>query len=105
MRPVGLNSQWNLHQPSANEVEGLLGGEFADSLTVAAEGALGDFVLRGVGDGDVDQADRLLLGGAGGAGDAGYAQSQSSSGAQADAVGEGFGDFGGDSAVLGDQLR
>jgi hypothetical protein len=55
-----------------------------------------------VGEGDVDPANGLLFGGAGGAGDAGYAESQGGSGAQANAVGEGFGYLLRDGAVLGD---
>ena len=58
------------------------------------------FGFLGVGEGDVDQADGLVFGAAGGAGDAGDAQAEGCAGAQADAVGEGFGDFGGDGAVL-----
>ena len=92
-----------LHQPAADEVQGLLGSELADFLPVAAECALGGFVLLCIGDRDVDPADGLFFGGAGGAGDACYAQSQGGSGAQANAVGECFGDLIGDGAMLGDE--
>ncbi len=58
----------------------------------------------GVADGDVNQADGLGFRGAGGAGDAGDSQAQGRAGARADAVGEGFGDFSGDGAVLRDEF-
>ena len=64
-----------LHKPSPYQVEGLLGGVFADAVAVAAEVLFDGFVFLGVGEGDVDQTDGLLFAAAGGAGDAGNSQS------------------------------
>ena len=80
-----------LHEPSADHVEGLLGGPLADSFSVATEGALYRVGLLGVGEGYVDQAYGLAFCVAGGAGDAGDSQSQSCAGGLADACGEGTG--------------
>src|ERR1039458_4412506 len=102
---------WNLyadrclHKAAADEVEGLLGGELADAVAIAAECALGGFVLLRVGYGDVDQAHGFVFSAAGGAGDAGYADSQGCAGAEADAVSECFGHFSRDCAVLCDEFR
>ena len=57
-----------------------------------------------VSDGDVDQADGLVFGGAGGAGDSGDSESDGCAGALADAFGESLGHFSGDGAVLGDEF-
>ena len=103
--PSALKPLSCLHQPSAHEVEGLLGGEFADSGAVAFEGALDGLGFVRVGDGDVDQAYGFLRGCAGGSGDAGYAYSQGCAGAQADACGEGACDFCRDGSIEADELR
>ena len=82
----------------------MLGGPFADALAVAAEGALDGVGFLGVAEGDVDKADRLEFGAAGGAGDAGDAQAEGCAGVAANAVGEGFGYLAGDGAALGDEI-
>ena len=74
------------------------------AVAVAAEGFFDGLGFLGVAEGDVDQAYGFVFGGAGGAGDAGDAEAEGCAGAETDAVGQGLGHFGGDCAVLGDQL-
>src|SRR5215471_16727003 len=59
------------HQQAAYHVERLLAGPAADALAVAGKPPLDHFVLLLVGDGNVDQANRLVLGSTIWAGDAG----------------------------------
>ena len=93
-----------LPEPAAQQVEGLLRGPLSYPVAVAAEDFFHGLGFLGVGEGDVDQAYGLFFSGAGGAGDAGYAEAQSGAGAETDAGGEGLGDFGGDGDVLGAEL-
>src|SRR5271157_2900428 len=93
-----------LSQPATDEVEGLLGGPFADALAVAAEGALDGVGFLGVAEGDVDKAYGLEFGAIGGAGDPGDSETQGCAGVAANAIGEGFGYLAGDGAALGDQI-
>lgn len=90
---MGNSMSCYLPQSSADEVQGLLGGVFADSLAVAAECALHGLGFLTVAEGDVDQADGFGFRAAGRTGDAGYTKSQSRAGALANSRGEGFSHF------------
>ena len=83
----------SLPEPAADEVEGLLGGEFADAGAVAANGAFEAFGFLGVGEGDVDEADGLFVCSSAGTGDAGHSQSKRRASADSDAAGESFSHF------------
>jgi len=76
-----------LHQPAADQVEGLLAGPEADSVAVAVEVALDGLGLLGVADGDVDQAYGLLFRAAAGAGNACDAYADGGAGGEADSAG------------------
>lgn len=92
-----------LDETPADEIEGKLRGPLADALAVAAEGAIDRVGALSVRDGDVDEADRFGIGGAGGAGDSCNTEAQSCAGARSDAFGKRFGDFSGDCAVFCDE--
>src|SRR5665213_4016307 len=93
-----------LLEVAAEHFEGVLGGPEADAFAVSGELELLDLRVFSVGKADVDEADGLAGVGAGGgsgrAGEARDAYADGAVGGEADAVGEGAGDFGADGSVL-----
>ena len=81
-----------------------MGGPLANPVAVAAESAFQRFRFGAIADGDIDEADGLILRAPVGSGDAGDTDAHASPCTLSDAAGEGLGNLGADGTMLLNQL-